>query len=177
MWDAMLSYKGREFNRKMLEEILGWEKSKIDDLYIKFLVRHEFLKVVKNIRPLSYILVSPVSVDCPRFLASGELVTKSNITQNLWRSMRMLSNFTCDELVAHSTTSTVTATADSARFFIYILKKADYIKVIDKTGKGRKERYQLVKNTGPKPPQVLKVKELYDPNKNEIVYREVPDAE
>jgi len=53
-------------------------------------------------------------------------------------------------------------------------KVSGYLK---NTGNARKKSFVLLKNTGSKAPQLLAVREVYDPNINEIVLREVPDYE
>jgi hypothetical protein len=84
----------------------------------------------------------------------------------IWQAMRGLPHFTCDEI------ETMTGCNYAViRNHISILMSAGYIKVIGKSENNRYEKvYKLIKNTGPKPP--TKRLGLYDPNTNEILFKQ-----
>lgn len=96
-------------------------------------------------------------------------------TANLWRTMRMLKTFSTVELQAAATTEETPVTLPMAQRFIGFLKLAGYLTVIAKPAHGRPASYQLRPhmNTGPKAPVIRKVKEVFDANRGQVMWREV----
>lgn len=102
----------------------------------------------------------------PRVRLDGSAVTQGSGTMNLWRSMRMLAQFTALDLSAHSTTETVTVTENTAQSYCTMLLATGYLRVVQKADpvKGRKAIYRLIRNDGPQPPMIQRVKQVFDPN-------------
>ena len=111
-------------------------------------------------------------VDAPRLSDDGQPL-KCPVTEALWRTMRILKTFDLDSLTAH-VNMTHPVSRSMAKVYAQHLEAAGYLK---NTGNARKKSFVLLKNTGSKAPQLLAVREVYDPNINEIVLREVPDYE
>ena len=84
--------------------------------------------------------------------------------------MRISKLFTIDDLVALASTKKRSVSRANVGFYVRLLKNAGYIQPHGRL-------LQLTKDTGPKPPQILRIKEVYDANLNEIMYREVPESE
>lgn len=118
-----------------------------------------------------YVLVRDAGVHPPRIRLNGQPVTQGKGTQNMWRSMRMLGQFTPRDIMAHSTTDTVTVTEATAKSYCSMLLKAQYLRVVQKAVPGRRQAtYKFVRNTGPLAPQIQRVKQVFDPNIGEVTY-------
>lgn len=111
-------------------------------------------------------LVRDGGAHAPRVRRDGSAVTQGSGTVNLWRSMRMMATFSAKDLAVHSTTDTVTVTEATAQSYCTILLATGYLKVRQKASPaaGKKAIYQLIRNDGPKPPMIQRVKQVFDPN-------------
>ena len=84
---------------------------------------------------------------------------------NMWRSMRMLAEFSPVDIAAHSTTEKAHVTQDIASAYCRMLVAAGYLKVVRKALPGRRVAiYRLIRNTGPRPPRERRVRAVYDEN-------------
>jgi hypothetical protein len=84
---------------------------------------------------------------------------------NMWRTMRRMPNFTPIDLVAHSNAGGVEVSIEKARTYCRLLLQAGYLRVRETAIHGqRPARYQLVRNTGPKAPEVRRVRVMLDMN-------------
>lgn len=118
-----------------------------------------------------YVLVRDAGVHPPRIRPNGQPVTQGKGTANMWRSMRMLGQFTPRDIVAHSNTDTVTVSDATAQSYCSMLLKARYLRVVQKAVPGKRQAtYRFVRNTGPLPPQIQRVKQVFDPNIREVTY-------
>lgn len=118
-----------------------------------------------------YVLVRDVGVHAPRVRPNGQPVTQGQGNVNMWRSMRMMGTFTPRDLAAHSTTDTVTVDETTAKSYCSMLLKADYLRVVQKAVPGKRQAtYKFVRNTGPQPPKIQRVKQVYDPNLDQVTY-------
>ena len=60
----------------------------------------------------------------------------------------------------------------TAKEYCTMLTQAGYLKVLRKASPPKKPAvYKLVRNTGPQPPQIQRVKQVFDPNLDEVTYR------
>lgn len=120
-------------------------------------------------------LIRDVGVHAPRVRPNGQPVTQGQGTVNLWRSMRMMGQFTPRDLAAHSTTDTVSVEEDTAKSYCAMLLKAGYLRVLQKAVPGKRQAtYKFVRNTGPQPPKIQRVKQVYDPNLGRVTYTPEP---
>lgn len=84
---------------------------------------------------------------------------------NMWTVMRRLRQFSPTDLAAHSNAGGVEVTIDQARVYARALMSAGYLKVRVTAQPGIREAvYQLIGNTGPRPPVVKRVSGVFDPN-------------
>lgn len=118
-----------------------------------------------------FVLRRDAGVHAPRVRPDGSPVRQGDGGQNMWRSMRMLGQFTPRDIAVHSTTDTVTVTEATAKSYCSMLLKARYLKVLRKAVPGKHQAtYKFVRNTGPLPPQIQRVKQVFDPNINEVTW-------
>lgn len=106
----------------------------------------------------------------PRLNRAGKPVTQGAGVENMWRSMRGLAEFTPRDLAVHSTTPDVSVTEWTAKSYCSMLLRTGFLRVIQKASPfhGRQAVYRLIRNTGPKPPQIQRVKQVYDPNTRQV---------
>jgi hypothetical protein len=90
---------------------------------------------------------------------------------NLWRSMQLLKAFCPTDLMAHSSTDETRVTVEDASAYCQTLNRAGYLRVTRKAVPGQREAiYRLIRDTGPKPPVLRRIRAVFDQNLGEIVY-------
>ncbi|MAK90432.1 MAG: hypothetical protein CMI13_04240 [Oleibacter sp.] len=141
--------------------------------YVRALHKAGFIKITGEgkHRANIYELVKDCGAEAPRLRKDGTRATAGTKYENLWRSMRMLKTFDILELVLTASANGVTVSELTAKDYVKDLRTAGYIKTLPKSGQtSERIKYRLVKNTGPKPPAVRKVNQVYDRNLKEIVW-------
>lgn len=130
-------------------------------------------RTVEN--PLTFELVKDCGHHAPRVRKDGSLIAQGGGTENMWRTMQHLPEFTSVDVAAHATTDTVAVTKEVAQAYISMLFRTGYLRVIRKAEPmaGRLATYRLVRNTGPRPPKIQRVKRVFDPNTGATHGREV----
>lgn len=118
-------------------------------------------------QPARWVLVRDIGNEAPRVRPDGSPVTQGQVTEQLWRGMYMLKEFSFRDLIE---TASIKIPEDAARAYCKLLLATGYLRVLRKAEptSGRIARYRLVRNNGPKPPQVQRVKRVYDPNSGEV---------
>lgn len=111
----------------------------------------------------SWTLLRDVGHHAPRVRPDGSPVTQGDVNAQLWLSMIGLKDFDCRDLIHSSPIEIAEATV---RDYVKHLLAAGYLKVLVKAdpSRARIARYRLIRNSGPKPPQVQRVKRVFDPN-------------
>ncbi len=124
---------------------------------------------------ISYRLLRDTGVHAPRLRRDGTPVVMGSGNDNLWRSMRMQKDgFTPLDLAVLSTNELITVSEEAAKSYCKHLLAAGYLKVVKQARPGHSQAvYRLIKNTGPKPPQIQRVKRVFDPNTNTAHVSEV----
>lgn len=173
MYELLRKNMGQPVARSQFAIELGIHKDGVDDRYLRHMADAGY--VVKHPTPRGqsskWELVRDAGIEAPRFHADGTLMTATGANEAIWQAMRILKTFTRDELQAHVARF---AGAETVASYIKAIEPAGYL---HRSGKYLRPVYTLARNTGPKPPQILRVKEVYDPNLDEIMAREVPDRE
>ncbi|MEF3074084.1 hypothetical protein V2P20_03510 [Methylobacter sp. Wu1] len=116
-----------------------------------------------------YKLEKDNGVEAPRVDRKGAEVKQGRPQENMWRTLRQLGRpVTVQELVAFASTPEHPITESYA---------LDYLKNLFYAGYATREdgRYMLKasKNTGPRPPQIQRCKQIFDPNLGEVVWSKV----
>ncbi len=112
-----------------------------------------------------YTLIWDCGVDAPRVRRDGSEVTQGRGREQMWETMRTLNRFTARDIHIFGSTDDHQIKLSEAKDYCFHLAKAGYLK-------GDVKGYLLVKRTGPKPPMIQRTKQVFDPNLNEIVWRE-----
>lgn len=153
-------------------------KYKVDD-YLRGLINAGIVAMLEAPRrigePATYILAQDMGVDAPRVRRDGTVLSEPT-QQAMWRAMRVLREFGARDLVANAAMAGITIKMTTAASYCTWLARGGYLRHPQK----RCEPYRLIKDTGPKAPQILHVKQLYDPNTGKIMagqtLQEVVDA-
>lgn len=170
IWDALraLAESGKSVEIGSITERTHLNRKTVAD-YCLSLERAGFLAPVEGASK-TWVLARDGGVHAPRVRLDGSTVTQGAGMQNLWRSMRMLSKFSTLDLALHSSTPTCSVAEATAQSYISMLLSTGFLAVVQKADpvKGRKAIYRLIRNDGPRPPQVQRVKQIYDPNTGKI---------
>lgn len=117
-----------------------------------------------------YRLIKDTGIDAPRVRADGSEVTQGQGREQLWRGMKILGEFSAADLI-HAAAQEIKL-SDAKQYASY-LHKAGYLVVTGKPSThGGLTRYRLLQSqyTGPKPPMIQRVKQVYDPNLGRVVW-------
>lgn len=99
----------------------------------------------------------------------GEAVGTSR--GNMWRAMQLNRGFSPTDLAALATTDTVSVSVEDASAWCQTLARAGYLKILRKAKPPIKEAvYQLIANTGPRPPEVRRVAVVIDGNTGRVMH-------
>lgn len=133
--------------------------------YLKALTAGGYLEATPapNGLACSWKLVRDVGYHAPRIQADGSAVTNGEVSQQIWQAMVGLKKFDYRELVQGASIDIKEATAKD---YCKRLLAAGYLRVLVKADPhaDRIARYQLIRPSGPKAPQVQRVRQVYDPN-------------
>lgn len=121
----------------------------------------------------TFALVRDAGAEAPRLRKDGSPVTQGLAQEQMWRTLRMLKGDTNErELAAHASTPAIPVREVAAHDYLCTLNRAGYMRVTKPGLSGRKglSRYQLITNTGPRPPMVCRADAVYDPNLGKTVW-------
>lgn len=120
-----------------------------------------------------YNLVRDHGAEVPHVPRAASTRLKGQVREQIWRSMRILREFTATELRVTATTPTAPVNDYDIIRYLRTLHRAGYLWVMRKPVPGRLARYRLLRahNTGPQPPVLQRNGELYDPNLGRIVWQ------
>lgn len=120
------------------------------------------------------------SAEAPRLRADGSPVTAGRGTAQMWLAIRMLKVFTPRELALVASTEVAAVSPETAKTYVQHLAHAGYLAIVAPAIPGHRRaaatqaRYRLIPSryTGPKAPQIQRVKRVYDPNLRKVMWEE-----
>lgn len=132
-----------------------------------------------SFRAVVYELIKDCGVDAPRVTRNGSEVTQGRAREQMWRTMRVLRDFTWRDLAVQASTEEQAVDPSDARDYIKHLHAAGYLVCIrqakpgNKPGTGTPAQYRMLasKYTGPHAPQVQRVKQVFDPNLGRVMWK------
>lgn len=143
--------------------------------YLRALLKGGYLEVVSGTKLDDQILrlLKDVGAEAPAIKNDGGVNVAGQGTEAMWRSLRILGELNAVEL-AEQASAVVKTTPETAKSYLKWLNRAGYLVVVDRGGPGRHARYRLTqsKNTGPRPPMIQKIGQVFDPNLGEVVFRQ-----
>lgn len=124
-----------------------------------------------------YKLEKDLGVEAPRVRKDGTEVTQGVGREQLWRTIKILKSFNSRELALAASTEKHQVKDREAASYVESLHHAEYLILVKPSKPGTKAIYRFNPrhNTGPKPPQIQRLKTLYDPNLGKIVYQDEVD--
>jgi len=184
MWEAMrkLNKAGTAITVRGVWE-LGAEwapKGRVRD-YMKGLEAAGYLRRIEGAPgpSVQYELVRDIGVDAPRVRADGTEVTQGRGREQMWRTVKIIGDFTSRQLAQAASTPQHEVAETTANDYCLMLAGAGYLTVTRPGGPGKPARYRLAPGrwTGPRAPMVQRLKQLYDPNTGQVVYQRNPQTE
>lgn len=189
IWQAIRALKARPFSRSELcMQLVNMDMSGINDetvlSYLQRLTRGGYIKAeaIPNSHSgavtstQEYTLLRDVGNEAPHLRRDGTPTQQGSGNDKLWRSMKVLKEFTYIDLLASANVGGAEIKTTTAKSYLKHLHTAGYL-VIKVPGRpNTPARYQLLpsKNTGPRAPMVQRTHQVFDPNLRQIVWRETP---
>lgn len=166
----------RTFTMRDLWEELRLSKASIQD-YLMGLARAGYLGIEQipgrgGLPVNRYTLTKDPGPEPPRVRRDGTEVTQGRGRIQMWRAMKVLGTFTVRDLVVHAATEEHQVAMGEARTYCQFLAKAGYL-----VKRGDAYVFQRQKYTGPRPPMIQRIKQVFDPNLNQVVWSQGGDDE
>lgn len=183
VWDRIRRL-GKEGDAAIGDLVVGDECTATARDYVIGLERAGYLKIAQAAvgtgplalrTPIRYALARDAGAEAPRVRRDGTLVTTGLAQEQMWRTLRMLNgDINARELAAHASTPAVPVRENAAADYLRNLACASYLRETRRghgTGRGGVQaRFQLISNTGPRPPMVCRADAVYDPNLGKTVW-------
>lgn len=135
--------------------------------YVKCLVAAGILKRDEQDQ-IRLTLVEDRGIEAPRVRPDGSEVETGSVRENMWRSMKILGNFTAKELAIAASTAQSPCGVNTAIEYCRYLNRAGYLA-------GGPEGFVFIRSryTGPRPPAIQRIKQVFDHNLGKVVWPEV----
>lgn len=162
IWEQ-LRRKGRGTARELRGELTGAVPIATVTSYLKALAA---AGVVERDGPV-YALARDEGIEAPRVRRDGSRVTQGLAQEQMWRTLRMRGGVANARVLAmFASTPAVPIPESTAKRYLQALQTAGYTESVGTM------RYKLrhAWNTGPKPPMVCRLKMVYDPNLQAVVW-------
>lgn len=170
IWEAIRAQAGSEFTIPDLFKDT-WVTPYTIRSYLRSLVAAGIAERIDCGRNLvKWRLLRDEGYYAPRVNRNGEPVTQGLGVEQMWRTMRIMKEFTSTDLMLHATTDQVAVTIMTAKSYCSMLLSCGYLICIQKANAHRQATYRLIRNSGPLAPQIQRVKQVFDPN-SKAVYR------
>jgi hypothetical protein len=180
VWDRIRAFDGTSF--ELTEIIKGAECKATARDYVVGLAAAGYLRITQkagrsgsHFTAMRWALARDNGIEAPRVRKDGTAVTMGLAQEQMWRTLRALKSDTnARELAAYASTPQIAVSEVAAKDYLKCLHQASYLRCVAEgkgLGKGGiQARYQLVSNTGPRPPMVQRTDALYDPNLDAVVW-------
>jgi hypothetical protein len=112
---------------------------------------------------ICHSLIKNSGIDAPRVRKDGSLVTQGIGQKYMWNAMTSMKVFTPADLAFEASTECHQVKTATAKSYCQTLCHFGYLR------KQTKGAYKLIKRTGPKPPQIQRTKQVYDPNLRQVM--------
>jgi hypothetical protein len=195
---ASLEMQGGKSNRQRVWEALRQQRDGIslyslaraagvnDDTvltYLRCLIAGKYItRNGQSYNNSTYSLLNDVGAEAPKINRDGSLNLQGQGVEAMWRSLRIIGELDAAELAESASASGVTVSLAAAKSYLVWLHKADYLLQVGPSQRGCKgslNRYRLApgKYTGPRPPMIQRIGQVYDANLDEVVFRQEPEVD
>jgi hypothetical protein len=163
IWEKIRSYNGVTFTlTDLIGDLPGTIHKDTTRTYVHSLVAAGYLETQEGF----YLLAKDNGVEAPRVRKDGSEVTQGRAQENLWRTLRSLNHtVSYHELASMASTQDYPISPEFARDYLGNLLKAKYVNRI-----GKKYHLNPARNTGPRPPMIQRISQIYDPNLGKVVW-------
>ena len=122
-----------------------------------------------------YRLEKDAGHHAPRVRKDGSEVTQGRSRQYMWNVIPLLKSFTFLDLAYNASIAEHEVKEADASSYITHLYKAGYLVHAKTCKSGEKQLWKLRHGmwTGPKPPQIQRTKQVYDPNLQRVVWAQI----
>jgi hypothetical protein len=179
MWDAIRSTKGQVFTTSVVAR-KTWAGYDAIRNFLEALTNAGYLERTAPAYiggAAVYCLARDTGVEAPRVRRDGTESTRGRGREQMWRTMRILSDFTAQDIAITASTEERHIALSEAKTYLYRLHQAGYLRVVmkgkpgNKRGTGNLARYLFFRHmyTGPRAPQVQSDRQVYDPNLKRVV--------
>lgn len=189
IWEVMRKSKDG-FTQTQLEEFSNTNDSIVKD-YVKTLLKAGFIEVIDS-EPIGtmckrhiYALVKDNGIEAPRISKKGVVVTQCGVNEAMWGTLRRIligKEFNYRELAFAASTTKQVVSEETAKTYVFMLAGAKYLECVKPAVRGRRAqpgRYRFKPNmdTGSLAPMIQRTKQVYDPNRNQVMWVEEKGAE
>jgi len=127
-------------------------------------------------KAVHFTMPADLGAEAPRVNRRGEHVTQGLGTEAMWRTMKTMSAFTAAELALMASTSKVQISEGAAKDYLKFMARAKFVRTVEmKPGKPTRFAFARQRDPGPKPPQIQRIKQVFDPNSNTVVWPKAED--
>jgi hypothetical protein len=171
VWAAVRELK--QFTRIELRMAIPHVSAGIVSAYLGALMRGGYVKAGGKVpgptrgngeRLVQYQLVNDIGVDAPRLRRDGRPLPPT-AQQNMWLAIKIEQWFTVADLAVTASTEETPIPLETAAVYVRHLYDAGYLE-------RRDVRYRLINNTGGYAPMIQKMKIMFDPNLNQLVWHD-----
>ena len=115
-----------------------------------------------------------LGAEAPRLDRRGQPVTMGRGREQVWSTLRRWKGeFSPRELAAYASTDEHQVAEGEAGDYCKHLAKAGYLTAVD----AARYRFIPARDSGPRPPMIQRLKTVYDPNLDQVVWQEEPRDE
>lgn len=158
-------------------------KAKVDHAtvrtYLQGLIKGGYVTVLSGGRfeTQTFALTNDVGAEAPAVTRNGKASTAGTGTEAMWRTLRILGEMDAQELASQASIAAPTTRATAQRYLQWLVS-AGYVQVVAKGTPGKPARYRLIpqRYSGPRPPMIQRIGQVFDPNLGKVVYRQ-PEPE
>lgn len=131
----------------------------------------ETVLVKGNQKQTTWTLIKDQGAEAPRLNKDGQPSKQGLVRDQLWRTLKIIGEFNYIELAAAASLEESPVSSNTSRAYIRHLFKAGYLFQTRPSKPGTPARYRKVPRRceGPKAPMVLRTKQVFDPNRMQIV--------
>lgn len=177
IWEAIRA-RATGFTLFELERATGINHDTVRS-YVKALRAGGFVAVATpsgRVTPAVFTLARDIGREAPRLRRNGEPVTQGASREQMWRTMKIAVQFTAADLAVQASLPDSAVSEVDAKDYCKRLCAAGYLVVL-RGGVPREPsvfRFVSTRDTGPLPPMVQRLKTVFDPNLNRVVWQEEP---
>lgn len=120
-----------------------------------------------------YRLLTDPGSEAPRVTRNGKPVTQGRATENIWRTLKRAGPVTAGELALMASTEDVPVAPRAVVDYVKYLKRAGYVRIVKAAHNGGGKEvviFLAARDPGPLPPQIQRVKRVWDPNSKTVVW-------